>query len=82
MEIMNILEKRDFIHSHLHQIDDSIIDEVFNKIYSRISDMSDDLTDELKSALDKGIESLDQGKSSSHEEVMGRMKQKYPNLIR
>lgn len=79
---MNTLEKRDFIHSHLHQLDDSIINEVFNKIHSYIDDKNDDLSEELKAALDQGLESLEQGKSSSHEDVMARMKKKYPSLIK
>ncbi|MDA3891883.1 MAG: hypothetical protein PF517_09500 [Salinivirgaceae bacterium] len=79
---MNVIEKRDYIHSHLHQIDDRIINEVFNKIHSYIDDKSDNLSEELKVALDQGLESLEQGKSSSHEDVMTRMKKKYPSLIK
>ena len=29
---MNTLEKRDYIHSHLHQIDENAIDEMFEKL--------------------------------------------------
>jgi hypothetical protein len=32
--IMNTLEKRDFIDSHLHRVDDSLIDEFFTKMLS------------------------------------------------
>lgn len=77
---MNVLEKRDSIYSHLHEINDKIINETFDKIYTKIE--SNNLTDELKNALDKGIESLDQGKSSSHEDVMARMRSKFPNLVK
>lgn len=79
---MNTLEKRDFIHSHLHQIDDAIINEVFNKISSYIESESEGMSEELKTALDKGLESLNQGKGSLHEEVMAKMKKKYPSLIK
>ena len=79
---MNIVEKRDFIHSHLHQIDDEIINEMFDKVYAYMDKEGEEMSAELKSALNKGIESLDQGKSSSHEEVMARMKKKYPKLIK
>ncbi len=41
---------------------------------------SEELPEDLKSALNQGLESLKKGKSSSHEEVMARMKKKYPNL--
>jgi hypothetical protein len=26
---MNVIEKRDFIHSHLHQVDESLIDQFY-----------------------------------------------------
>ena len=32
MEIMKTVEKRDYIHSHLHQIDESFINEVYKKL--------------------------------------------------
>jgi len=36
MEIMNTLEKRDFIHSHLHQVDDILINEVYKKMQNSL----------------------------------------------
>lgn len=36
MRKMNIIEKRDFIHSHLHIADDRLIDELYLKIQSSI----------------------------------------------
>ena len=33
---MNLLEKREYIHSHLHQIDEDFVDEVFKKMSSLI----------------------------------------------
>jgi hypothetical protein len=82
--IMNIIEKRDYIHSHLHQVNDNILDELFEKVasYFKESPADIDLSPELKDALTKGIESLEKGKSSSHHEVMERMKKKYPKLIK
>jgi hypothetical protein len=29
MEIMNVVEKRDFIHSHLHQADEQVINDFY-----------------------------------------------------
>ncbi len=29
---MNLVEKRDFIHSHLHQIDESLIDQFYEML--------------------------------------------------
>ena len=36
MEVMNALEKRDYIHSHLHQINENLIDEVFQKMQNSL----------------------------------------------
>jgi len=32
MEIMNVVEKRDFIHSHLHQVDESLINQFYETL--------------------------------------------------
>ena len=77
---MNTLEKRDFIHSHLHQVDDLLIDEFFTKMLSLLNKPGVELTHELKIALDQAIQSLDEGKGISHKKVMSEMKKKYPNL--
>jgi len=77
---MNTIEKRDFIHSHLHQVDDPLIDDFFTKMLSLLNKPGVKLTDELKSALDQAIHSLDEGKGIPHKKVMSEMKKKYPNL--
>ncbi|MCK4923007.1 MAG: hypothetical protein KAS71_18290 [Bacteroidales bacterium] len=38
MNIMNVVEKRDFIHSHLHQINEPVIDEMYNKMLSFLNE--------------------------------------------
>jgi predicted transcriptional regulator len=78
---MNTVEKKDFILSHINNISDDVVNDIFNKIKSYF-EKEEKLSDELKAALDKGIESLEKGKSSTHEEVMSRMKAKYPDLIK
>ena len=35
---MNMVEKRDFIHSHLHIADDGLINELYQKIQSTIKE--------------------------------------------
>lgn len=35
---MNIIEKRDFIHSHLHQLDEELISELYQKMHSFIKE--------------------------------------------
>jgi hypothetical protein len=53
------------------------VDEMFDKMQSYISAENEELSAELKTALDKGLESLEQERSSSHEDVMSRMRKKY-----
>lgn len=38
MEIIKTLEKRDYIHSHLHKIDENFINEIYQKMYSTIEE--------------------------------------------
>jgi len=35
---MNIVEKRDFIHSHLHQVKDPIIDDIYAKMVALLNE--------------------------------------------
>ena len=35
---MNLAEKRDFIHSHLHQVKKPFIDDIFEKMKSMLND--------------------------------------------
>jgi len=78
--VMDSLEKRDFIHNHLHQVDENLLNEVYEKLHFYINE--ERMSDKLMDALNKGIESLDQGRGSSHEAVMERMRKKYPKLIK
>ena len=32
MNVMNLIEKRDFIHSHLHRVNEPVINEMYNKM--------------------------------------------------
>lgn len=38
MDIMNILEKRDYIHSHLHLVKEPAINELYDKLLSYLDD--------------------------------------------
>lgn len=35
---MNVVEKRDFIHSHLHRVNESTINEMYNKMLSLLNE--------------------------------------------
>ena len=39
MKIMNAIEKRDFIHSHLHQIEEPVINEMYDKMLSLYNEL-------------------------------------------
>ena len=38
MKIMNEVEKRDFIHSHLHQVGEPVINEIYDKMLSLLNE--------------------------------------------
>lgn len=39
MKAMNVVEKRDFIHSHLHQVKEPIINEMYDKMLSLLNEI-------------------------------------------
>jgi hypothetical protein len=41
MSVMNIIEKRDYIHNHLSRADDKIINELFEKLRSVFENEAD-----------------------------------------
>ncbi len=51
MEIMNLVEKRDYIHSHLHQIKEPAINELYGKLQSYLDDA---LVEESEEDIKKG----------------------------
>ena len=38
MKIMNLVEKRDYIHSHLHHLKEPVINELYDKLQSYLDD--------------------------------------------
>ncbi|MCK5170695.1 MAG: hypothetical protein KAQ75_12515 [Bacteroidales bacterium] len=65
---MNIIEKRDYIHSHLSQLDEKIIDELFEKLRSVLKKESV-LKTKLTSRAKKSEENISSGKFFSREEI-------------
>lgn len=57
MEIMNVLEKRDFIHSHLHQIKEPAINEMYDKMISFLNE----------SLIEESEEDIRNGNLTTHE---------------
>ena len=56
---MNIIEKRDYIHSHLHQVNEPAIDELYNKLISYLDD----------TLIEDSEEDIRKGNLTSHENL-------------
>ncbi len=67
MEIMNALEKRDFIHSHLHNADESVINEFYEKLCKE-----EVLKEKLIKRAQKSERDILSGKLFSREEIEQR----------
>jgi len=73
MEIMNVVEKRDFIHSHLHQVDESLINQFYETLRKE-----EVLKTKLISRAEKSENDIHAGKVLSRAEVA----QKTNDIIR
>ncbi|MFO8001345.1 MAG: hypothetical protein R6U46_08875 [Marinilabilia sp.] len=62
--LMNIIEKRDYIHSHLHQIKEPAIDELYNKMASYLSD----------ALIEESEDDIKKGDVTSHAELKQEVK--------
>jgi len=67
MEIMNVVEKRDFIHSHLHQVDESLIDQFYETLRKEEA-----LKTKLISRAQKSENDIHAGKVLSRDEIEQR----------
>ena len=67
MEIMNVVEKRDFIHSHLHQVDDSVINQFYETLRKE-----EVLRTKLISRAEKSEKDIQAGKVFSRAEIEQR----------
>ena len=74
MRIMNIIEKRDYIHNHLSKADEKIIDELFEKLRSIFEEESV-LQSKIESRAKKAEKNISSGKFFSREEVEKRTNQ-------
>lgn len=57
--MMNLAEKRDLIHSHLHKVKEPIIDDIYIKMMSLIND----------SFIEESEEDISNGNLISHDEL-------------
>ena len=67
MEIMNVVEKRDFIHSHLHQVDESLINQFYETLRKE-----EVLKTKLISRAEKSENDIHDGKVFSRSEIVQR----------
>ncbi len=67
MEIMNVVEKRDFIHSHLHQADEKVINEFYETLRKE-----EVLKRKLTSRAEKSENDIHSGRIFSRTEVKER----------
>jgi len=61
---MNVIEKRDFIHSHLHQVDESLIDQFYELLRKE-----EILKTKLVDRAQKSENDIREGKIFSREEI-------------
>ncbi len=66
---MNLVEKRDFIHSHLHQVDDNIINHFYETLRKE-----EVLKEKLITRAEKSESDIHAGKVFTREEVEQRAK--------
>ena len=66
---MNVVEKRDFIHSHLHQVDESLINQFYEALRKE-----EVLKTKLISRAEKSENDIDAGKVFSRTAVEKRTK--------
>jgi hypothetical protein len=64
MEAMNAVEKRDYIHSHLHQIKEGAINELYEKMVAFLEE----------SLLEESEEDIRNGNLTSHESLKQEVK--------
>ncbi len=58
----------------------NVLNEVEAEEYKLKKQEKSELPEIVQQLIDQGIKELDQGKGIQHEEVMRRMKEKYPSL--
>lgn len=77
---MSITTEKQEIIKWLDGLDDETVIHQLTALKVSISDNSE-LSASEKTAIDKGLKSLKEGKTKSHEEVMNLTKQKFPQLF-
>lgn len=79
---MSTIELKNRIHSLVETINDDDMLQAILTLLNRSDkvDWWDELTPEQQESIDKGLKDIEEGRVHSHEDVMNRMKAKYPQL--
>ncbi|MBN2817622.1 MAG: hypothetical protein JXP36_01545 [Bacteroidales bacterium] len=83
--VMNAAEIKLDLFRRLDKLDSSKLEKVYNKIINLINadtPQTETLSPEIKAALDEALESSKKGRVFTHEEVMKKSKEKFPNLFK
>ncbi len=64
MKIMNLVEKRDFIHSHLHRANEKMINEFYEKLRKEVT-----LVDKLERRALNAEEDIKKGRVYSRDDI-------------
>lgn len=82
---MNSAEIKLDLFRKIDSLDNNELEKVYNHLISLLDTVSSNktpLSPELKEALDEALEASKKGQVYTHEEVMLKTKEKYPNLFK
>jgi len=80
---MNSAEIKLELFRKIDNLDNSKLEKIYNSLIGLLNSASlgeTSLSSELKTALDEALDASKKGQVYSHEEVMKKTKEKYPNL--
>lgn len=80
---MNSAEIKLELFRKIDNLDNSKLEKIYNSLIGLLNSASlgeTSLSSELKTALDEALNASKKGQVYSHEEVMKKTKEKYPNL--
>ncbi|MEA3317711.1 MAG: hypothetical protein U9R54_07105 [Bacteroidota bacterium] len=77
---MNTAEIKLELFRRIDSLKGKQLEETYQYLLSFLNKSS--INPELKSGIDRALKDVDEGRVSSHEDVIKRMRKKYPNLIK
>ena len=80
MDIMNTAEIKLEFFRRIDSLKGKALEEAYLHMLSFLN--KSDVNPELQSGIERALKDVEEGRVSSHEDVMKRMKKKYPNLIK